>query len=225
MARSARVVTLGPVTDTSASMTRRSADGQIFGTVLLIVGGGWLLREAGVALSWPALLSIALIALGLGMVVTSHLRGTKWLAATGVALALVLAMTSSVSLDAGVLRGGIGDHFVTVSSASQVEKSYSLGVGKLTLNLSRLDIDGAGEIAIDARVGIGELAVFVPPEVLISVTVDAGAGEASIDGFSLGEGVSVDQRRVDPGFDKAEDRLVLDLGVGVGNIEVHRAAP
>lgn len=75
-------------------------------------------------------------------------------------------------------------------------------------------------MAISASVGLGELTVHVPPDVALDVAATTGGGDVRILGREWnGLGVAVDESV--PGAESA-GRLVLELSVGLGAIEVTR---
>jgi hypothetical protein len=87
-----------------------------------------------------------------------------------IVVALILAFTwFDVSLS-----DGVGDRNYAPDSAGAVRRVYKVGVGSLKLDLSRI---GRGEkVRVEARVGIGELRVIVPPgATLVDARVKAGS--------------------------------------------------
>jgi predicted membrane protein len=97
-------------------------------------------------------------------------------------------------------------------------KTERLAIGDLTVDLGDLDLAG-GTHELEASVGIGQLTVVVPDDVTVVLHGDVGLG--AIDGL---------ERRDDgwtPTLDQTSEgtgggRLVLDLEVGIGHVEVQR---
>src|SRR4051812_5016161 len=103
MAGAPGVATLRKVTSTARAHRSRSADSQVVGLLLLLVGAGWILRQTGVfELSVETTLSALLIMIGFGLVVTARNRGGRGLFWLGAGLTVALACTSS--LDLGALK-------------------------------------------------------------------------------------------------------------------------
>lgn len=193
--------------------------GQIaLGLLLVVAGLVWLLRSIGVFhLSWDLLLPSALILVGAALVATARGRDHGGLVFLGVVLTLALVLTSITPIN---FSGGVGDRTVTPTTAAELRSEYALTVGKQTIDLRQVTFD-AGETRIAASVGIGDLVVRVPDDVAVRATIQIGAGNADVMERRF-SGANVDETYESEGYDTASRRLLLDLSVGVGNIEVSR---
>jgi phage shock protein PspC (stress-responsive transcriptional regulator) len=146
-------------------------------------------------------------------------RVFRWLAISFAAL-IVLILITLASLAAAFhvhLGNGVGDRRYVVTSASQLESPYKLGIGNLRLDLGELQLS-PGVTRLKARVDVGELRVIVPDDVALRVHAHTQAGRVEL----LGEetnGTSVDRKIDEDGIRV----LVLDAHVGAGNLEVLRA--
>jgi hypothetical protein len=207
-----------PVPAVAARKPARSVNTRVLGGVLLVFGSGWLVEQVGlVHLGWTAIWSFVLIALGLGMIITSRTKSTSVpLVLVGAALTAGLALGTS---DIG-LRGGVGQEVNRPSLTSGKPADFSLAVGELIVDLKEVGADGT----IDANVGVGHLVVRVPKNVRVKGTFETRMGGADI----FGARVDWDERRhgkINDPIDEADaDRTVtLDLHVGLGQIEVVRA--
>lgn len=202
-----------------------SADATVLGVVLLTIGGGWLAQATGlVELTWPTLLSAGLIALGGALVFTARRSTSAMVVVAGVVMAAILAATTStLRLDAGVLRAGAGDRRYTPASVSELDRDFATAAGQLTLDLTAVeglpDLDG--ERRVDAKVGFGELRVIVPAEVAVRVDATMAAGEITVFGKTV-DGVGARRRFTDVGYAAAPTRLALHLSGVAGTIEVVR---
>lgn len=183
-------------------------------SLLAVLGG--VLALAGASLATG--LAIALLFVSAAMVVGAWRGRARGLIPVAVVLAGALCLASLVDVP---LAGGIGDRMYAPQSFAELDSPYRLGIGQLELDLSSVDFAGRTESVL-ATVGIGELRVVVPPAVEVVVTGHAGAGE--LDLFSWHEeGTSVDHRVVSPG-QEGGGRLQLRSRVGIGHVEVDRAA-
>jgi phage shock protein PspC (stress-responsive transcriptional regulator) len=138
--------------------------------------------------------------------------------ATIVALALVAAAVTAAVFHVH-LRNGLGDRTYVVADTQDLRTSYKLGVGDMTVDLRQVQI-GPGETHVAARVDVGNLQVFVPDGVALSIRGDAQLGQVDILGRTS-EGRNVDTSVEQPGLRV----LVLDAHVGVGKLSVMRAVP
>ena len=111
------------------------------------------------------------------------------------------------------LTGGIGEqrHRPTV----ELDDEYRWGIGSMTLDLRDLSADEAGE-AVAASVAIGELVVYVPADVEVSIDARVGIGEVEVFG-ERSSGFDADLAT-----DAPEGALTLDLDVAIGKVEVRR---
>lgn len=187
-----------------------------WGLALIAAGTLWLLSVAGVTVRWELVLPVALVGIGGALLV-----GGRWTARGGwIGLGVVVAVLAlAASTTPSSPSVSAGDRSYTVVDVSDLEESYSLGAGSLTIDLRGLELP-EGTTELSAGVSMGDLVVRVPPE----VTID---GEASV---VMGEVVAFDQSRsgvtpslsfTDAGADP-DRQLSLDLQVGLGRIEVTR---
>ncbi len=149
-------------------------------------------------------------------------RGSmRWRAAAVVGFVAVL-LTGAVggAIAAANIEGGMGERVERPISASELEDKYRLGLGSLELDLRSLELP-RGETRVQASVGFGELDITVPSDVAVAVTADARWGEVDVLGRET-DGRHSRDRYVDPGFDNASRRLVVEAEVRGGEISVRR---
>ena len=201
---------------------RGSADGQVLGALLVLGGVGWLIQQTGVvSLSVMTMLSVLLLVLGIGLVVTARRAGGAGLVIVGLVLTVVLASASAV--DAGVLQRGVGERNFLPTSAAAMDEPYQLGVGSLTLDLTSLGSELAGK-RVKVQVGVGEIVVLLPPESEVPVRIVGDARAGQVDLLSVGSedgGTNLRRTFEDEPVDGIEP-LRLDLDVGLGSIQVVR---
>lgn len=177
------------------------------------------------------MLAAALLVVGAGLLVGTWFGRARWLLAVG--LLLVLALAATAAAERAGLQEGVGAREWRPDGSS----SYRHGAGEAVLDLQRLEPGEQAEI--DARVGVGELVVLLPPDVGVRVTAQVGVGaiwERGPDGQRSqltgdgrpgdGDGDSTDVRAVLELADRdGETPVDVDLEVGLGEIEVQRVAP
>jgi phage shock protein PspC (stress-responsive transcriptional regulator) len=208
----------------------RSILGRVTISVAAIVGGlliGW---NAATDSDVPArvIVAAALGVVGLGLVVGAFVGRARGL----VVLGLLLTLLASATAFAGVqVRGGVGDRTWTPSALSEVRPQYRLGAGQATLDLSRVDFSSAGRERVEVRQGVGDLLIVVPSDVIVLVDADVRAGEIRRDlGSGTGKerlqnGTDVSERFTLPASSAPSSAvLVIDAELGVGSLEVRRAA-
>ena len=96
-----------------------------------------------------------------------------------------------------------------------------LAVGQLTVDLRDLGLSEGATTTVQARVGIGRLAVQVPEGVALEVDGRSGLGQVQALGRNE-QGGAVRLRARSDDWSGASRRLVLDLRVGLGQIEVQQ---
>lgn len=206
---------LPPPSRLPASRRRRRFLGPlVLGALLIWCGAAWL---GGIQLQDG--LAIALVILGGGFVLGAFVGGSRALVFPAIVVGVALVFTSMVDIP---WEGGIGDRRWEVDQVSDLDESYELGIGKGTLDLSDLSLSAGRSRDVHVSVGIGELRVIVPDDLNLEITSHAGAGDIDLVG-RRDEGVSVDLDRSVDGSSR-RGTLELDLEVGLGQIEVLRAA-
>jgi hypothetical protein len=190
--------------------------GQIVtGAILMLIGFAWLAEAADwFDVPWRALLAGALIIVGAALMFGARRASHGGLIAFGVILAVLLSLSSAVAVLADIpLTGGIGEqrHRPTV----ELDDEYRWGIGQMTLDLRDLSAEEAGE-AVAASVAIGELVVYLPTGVDVAIEARVGIGEVQI--FDeRSSGFDADLSVAAP-----EGALTLDLDVAIGKVEVRR---
>ena len=187
---------------------------------MLAVGGNWLLAELGLfPFGWPGLLAAGLMTLGIAMIGTAKAGRTKPLVALGILMTFFLAMSSGV---AGGFHGPVvGDQMHRITTVEELRRTYENGLGDMTLDLTRLELDTPREVSVSARVGDVEVVLPEGMPVRIEARI-AGPGDIKLFGLER-EGLGgSDLAYASPDFVEVADRLVLRLETGVGDITVER---
>lgn len=186
------------------------------GALLIVLGGLWMAER----LEWfevdaGLVLPLLVLAVGVVLVALSFEGDHPGLVVLGVVLAVFTLLTSIAPTEG--FRGGIGDRNHDVTTMGELDTPYRLGIGSMTIDLRDLRVEGI--VNVEADVGLGELIVRVPEGVAVDVEARSGAGEVSVFG-QRSDGVDVSRSYTTPG--DAGDRLVVDLGVFMGQVEVRR---
>jgi hypothetical protein len=197
----------------------------VLGLVLVGIGVVWLLEALDVVnVSFLAVLPAALIVIGVALVAAARTGRHGGLIALGVIITVILTIASSFDIR---LRGGVGDRNERPTTAADIQREYHLSLGQLTIDLRAVSLsESAGPRTIKASVGMGQLTVRIPSGALVEATGHVGAGQVTIFGR---ENSGLDVKLVGhapppPGFQVigGTAQLILDLSVGLGQIEVTR---
>lgn len=209
------------------------------GTVfLLAMVAGFL----GTRLSWDGnplgtSLQIGLVAalgvFGLGLVISS------FLGRTGLGTVLLTVVTALLLAGSAALPKNIGTDWQRTTwrpaALAAVQPSYELGAGIAVLDLSKLPLTTGVTVTTGAEVGLGKAKVIVPANVEVKLRAEAGVGDIELpedpkDDIDVSPG---QERRVTlpapagktPGAAPQGGTVELHIQVGVGQVEVARAAP
>ena len=198
------------------TLSRGPSLGQIVaGAILVLIGFAWLAEAADwFDVPWRGLLAGALVIVGIALMFGARRAPHGGLIAFGVVLAILLSLSSAIAVLADIpLTGGIGEqrHRPTI----ELDDEYRWGIGSMTLDLRNLSAEEAGE-AVAASVAIGELVVYVPAGLEVAIDARVGIGEVEV----FGERSSGFDAELTT--DAPEGALTLDLDVAIGKVEVRR---
>jgi phage shock protein PspC (stress-responsive transcriptional regulator) len=186
------------------------------GATLLLLGATAVLDNLG---AFDAALddyfALGLAGIGAGLVVGAWRGRSRGLIFLGVLLLPILLVASLIDVP---IRGGVGDRNYSPSSAAEVRDEYRLAAGALNIDLTEVS-PGTNALEVAASVGTGNLHVFVPRGVAVTVDGSAGAGLVEIFGRS-DQGTDVNLEH-STGEDTT-GHIVLDLDVGLGAVWVDR---
>ncbi len=183
-------------------------------SVLAIQAGVLVLAGASLVTG----LALSVLVVGLALVVGTWMGRARWLIPVG--LLLSIALGAAVVLDVPV-SGGTGSRVYNVATLSDLRSPYRLGAGEMILDLGNLDLTGT-TTEVDASVALGHLVVVVPAGAEVDFEGMVNVGNLVLFGREW-DGTSVKQDVVVPGREGG-GRLVLDAQMGVGELEVRRAA-
>jgi phage shock protein PspC (stress-responsive transcriptional regulator) len=177
---------------------------------------GTLDATGATSVDWRIVLAVLVLLTG-GLVVAGAATGRAvgGVAALGLILLAPLALGLTVRVP---LFAGVGDRTVVPAAASDVHSKYELGIGKLTVDLSGVELP-RGETFVKATVGLGHLRVLVPKDATVEVDGRAQGGDVVLLGRDE-NGAHVHQTVIDRvGSGRV---LVLDARIGFGKITVER---
>lgn len=185
------------------------------GLAVLVAVSAGLSATGWVSVPLAAVVTVALL-MSLAALIAGAQRG-RFVGASLFSLVFAVALALSAAVP-HPLAGGVGQRTWHPADVSELRPSYRLGSGAATLDLSNIDLKDARKIK--ASVGAGDLTVTVPARTVVRIRERATIGSAQAFGGREG-GVSIDRTSIDP---KGVPMLDLDLQVGIGTIEVQRAA-
>jgi hypothetical protein len=206
----------GGLQETPGGQRRPAARPIGWGLALIGAGVLWLLHIAGVRIDWQLALPVAVIAIGLVLLIGGRHVAHGGLIGLGIVLTAIALVTSVTPMPVSLTAG---DRIHTVTDLAQLDSSYRLGAGTLTLDLRELELP-PGTTELGASVSLGELVVRVPDDATVTGTGHTIAGEVVSFGRTT-EGLAPRRALDDPGID-AGPILDLDLRTGLGRIEVTR---
>ena len=161
--------------------------------------------------SWPSTGASWFLVLVAGLVLlwTSSRRRGVMVAIASFFTIVVVAVFSAVVIAFAwfdvSLRDGVGDKTYAPTTIQAVHDNYDLGIGQLTVDLSRMPTNHP--VHVKAHLGIGELRVIVPRDASIVVNTRVKAGDRTIEWQGGAKGP-----------------FTINARVGAGHIDVERAA-
>lgn len=187
----------------------------VVGVLLAAAGALALLAAVGVDVPWDVALAVGAIGIGLAVAIGAfYQRRTGGLALVGVALATLAIAVSAIDVR---FDGPIGDRTYRPVTAADVQQSYDVSIGDLTVDLTHASFVGDKEI--DTNVGVGALTVIVPADVGVDVEADVSAGEVTVFGRSSD---GWDARVIAREGGSNDATLRIDAHVGLGDLNVVR---
>jgi len=197
----------------------RRLSGLTLSGALLVLGVLGVLASAGaIHVGVTAGLALAVMAVGAGMMIGGLFGRARALIPIGLVLAVPLIAAGALGAP---LRGQTGDISWTPASAASLDSPYDLAAGRGTLDLSAVHPNG-GTVHVTAHVGAGELIVTVPDDVEVRLTGHVGVGSIGFLDDSRWSAADSTRTFDSPAAGTPNGTIVLDLAVGLGNLEVDR---
>jgi len=194
----------------------------VLGLILSSVWWGGPRWGGGLGLGWVLVL--------FGVVVVALRRPTRVPTLGRILLVVALIVISLVILVTGAffgavattgvpLTGGIGQRIVQPTSPAQLQTTYRLAIGNMTVDLTRVPF-GSAPRTVTASVGVGVLVIDVPPGAVVDVRA-----QSSIGSVSYGDsGQASFETPTGPTtiFGAPRPQLVVDARVGIGQVRLER---
>ena len=168
------------------------------------------------ALGGGVAVAIIAIVAGISLLAAGLVGGPLWLMLPAIVLVLPLAVVSAADID---LHGGVGERTDRPATVAEIKPEYRVGVGKMTLDLRRLDLP-AGNTNVKVVVGVGEAVVRVPDNACVFTDAQIGAGQADVIDAHGESGIDVN---VDDGARTVSRPIVrVNADIGVGHLQIER---
>jgi phage shock protein PspC (stress-responsive transcriptional regulator)/FtsH-binding integral membrane protein len=221
-----------PAQESQPKPFRREHHGSWLGFLTMAVAAvvGGILVATGVASTEDNGLAVVaacvLVVIGLGLLVGTWAGRSRGLIGWGILATLALVTVATFDVP---LRGGTGQRLWAPTTVPAAEAApYRLTAGEGTLDLRELEPAAGTTADVEASVTVGRLVVDVPADATVEVNGHVGLGHLAL--------LTDPDTRVDRGgFNLTADstdaadspasggRIVLDVEVGVGELEVRRA--
>ncbi len=207
----------------------RSIGGPVFLTALVAGGLGtglsWEHQPLGTALQIGLVAALAVF--GLGLLIASLLGRT------GFGTVFMAVVTAGLLAGATALPEDIDTSWARQewrpASVTAVQPRYELSTGDARLDLSGLKVPEGETVRTEFDVAAGRAAVVVPADVTVKVRAEVGLGEVRLEEgqrvqVRIGNGESTERTLPPPKGTKPAGTVELDVEVGIGQVEVTRAA-
>ena len=174
----------------------------------------------GLGLAWLVVL-FAVVVVALRRPARRPTLGRALLTLALIVLSLIILVTGAffgaVAMTGVPLTGGIGQRVVQPTTQVELQPSYRMAIGSLTVDLTHVPLGGATR-TITASVAVGQLVVDVPRGVVVDVDAHSGIGRVAYG--SSGPGAFAAPQTA---FGPARPQLIIDAQVGIGQVELERA--
>lgn len=190
----------------------------VLAVVMLIAGASVLASKAELFdVSVSGVLTVCLLVVGLGLLVSVRWGRARGLIPLGLVLAAGVGIASLFSFP---LWSGIGERVVRVDERADIDGPIHHGIGTLDVDLRDLDLDG-DTARLEVGVSLGELVVVVPDDVDVEFAGEVSAGEITVFGRTV-DGID---RTLSTDRDGGSEpgTLVIDAQVGLGELRVESA--
>ena len=199
-------------------VARPRGDRTVLGLALVAAGLVWFLGELRVLhVGGRALAAVALVAIGVGLIVT-HRTGRKvWPILVGAVLTIGLLGHSATTAIRSRYGTSLGVQSFKPIKLSDLRTRYQVAAGAVNLDLSGTQFEPGKTRDVEIDVGAGAVKVMVPPGLALDVKAEDSVGAVTVFGNHLGSGIGVDREYKSSNWSNTSGpRLALDLRVGAG---------
>ncbi|MDI2126804.1 PspC domain-containing protein [Yinghuangia seranimata] len=182
----------------------------------------WLDATTSVNITAQVALSVVLAILACGLLVGTFVGRGRWLVVPAL---VVSAMVTAVAAISVPITGSLGDQTFHPTTPAAVHSPYRMKAGDMRVDLTDLaPYDG---VKVTATIGAGTVRVFVPNDarVVVHATSDAGEIRLGDDQRSSGWHPKRDTVLEPAAGGTPGGTITLDLGVGLGDVEVIQGGP
>jgi hypothetical protein len=167
-----------------------------------------------------AIFASALAVVGIGLLVGAFAGRARSLIVLGILLSIATSIAAVADHHWGT---GVGERAWTPQTVAAADRPYRLGIGDATLDLTELP--AGSSVDVETRLGVGELTVLVPLDATVVVDAEVGAGNLAVLDQPRQDGTDLNLEATVPGLtDQPGQTITLDARVGLGELEVRRAA-
>jgi hypothetical protein len=215
--------------DTKSPYARKAFGAMVltFGIAATSIAQGWF------SVSVATLMAVGLIFVGGGLVIGTLAGRPTGYIFTGLLLTLGLV---GASMFAQTWNKGFGTRTFKPLAIRDVPKSYDLGVGELTVDLSALPV-GQNPTTANINLGVGELTITVPDDAEVVVNARARGGEVlAFDSIESGSDLVTKRTFVPKNKvgtlstnakpavrgESSKRRLVVNATIGFGSLAIAR---
>lgn len=175
---------------------------------------------AGLGLAWLVVL-FAVVVAALRRPARRPTLGRALLTLALIVLSLIILLTGAffgaVAMTGVPLTGGIGQRIVQPTTQGELQSTYRMAIGSLTVDLTHVPLGGATR-TITASVAVGQLVVDVPRGVVVDVDAHSGIGRVTYGSSGPGAFAAPLTR-----FGPARPQLIIDAQAGIGQVELERS--
>jgi phage shock protein PspC (stress-responsive transcriptional regulator) len=173
----------------------------------------------GLGLAWVLVLFVVVV-VALRRPARRPTIGRALLTLAVIVLSLLILVTGAffgaVAMTGVPLTGGIGQRVVQPTTPSELQSTYRMAIGSLTVDLTHVPLGTAPHTVI-ASVAVGQLVVDVPRGAVVDVDAHSGIGDVD-----YGDSGPAAFAAPLTAFGPARPQLVIDAQVGIGQIRLQR---
>ena len=166
----------------SASSAKRRRGRSPFGSLtvaaLFVYAGAAVMldRLDAVDMDIGVFFAIALAITGVGLLASAFAVPARGLILLGVMLSAPLLLFVGADVRWGT---GVGEVRVSVTDTEDLADEYRHGVGQMVVDLRHLDPDRTDH-SVELSLGVGEMLVYVPDDILTTADISVGAGNIRV---------------------------------------------